>query len=799
MPQQQIQPNTSLIDGKNILNANADDAELRIAENEAGVQNALSRTNHTGQQSASTISDFDTEVNALLSAVQGAGNGFDADTIDGVQLAQLIQLAQKGAANGVCELDGNALIPTSRMPALAISQPYTVSSEAAMLALTAQTGDVAVRSDVNQTFILAANDPTVVANWIQLPVPTDAVLSINGQTGVVNLTASDVGALPADYAPTVADIEATGARDGTTALFGDGAWKVPPAGGGTGLTAVDTIAALKSIDTSNATNFPSGTTRKVLGYYFRGDMAGERTYWLDRSSAETDNGGTIVAPTTGVGRWKKVGNWKFLKPEWFGGRGDDTGDDAPAFRTCAGLLDSLGGGTMQVQWGQYRFASMVNGAGVEFLQSPEKISVIGEAGFRISLHGDVGEYGIVLKATVPMDILRFGSNDISGSVSKFGGPYVTNIQFKDRTGATAPFRGLQATGIRLNACNGWKIERCGFAGLAWGTLNVSNEQYWGDPNGPFGAGTNTTRTDASWATFRDNSIYDCTVGYHVPHSGGTTVENNEIKLQRNGQIGVWIAGGSQMRILNNKTDGLNGLTNAVFLRFAGQNSVIYGNIGEDCSPLIEFYNYTPAQPSGGSPGKNNRAWGNVLTSPTMTGATLYYFGSGTSGNVVDAPSSRAEGTMAGGPGLAGNTVENGGSGPPSPSETLTFVAPISSQYTWAVPNPLTEYKSGTAPFLSRLRKRLDGRTQVRLVAGINTAGLAGTQFALRYSTDNGATWNPIDDADGGRVAVDAVGTNAGAFVNISAAAKNDVMLALFGVGGNGGTNVGYMGIYVELV
>ena len=53
---------------------------------------------------------------------------------------------------------------------IAITDTFVVSSEAEMLALTAQTGDIAIRSDLGETFILQVNDPTILSNWIELLV-----------------------------------------------------------------------------------------------------------------------------------------------------------------------------------------------------------------------------------------------------------------------------------------------------------------------------------------------------------------------------------------------------------------------------------------------------------------------------------------------------------------------------------------------------------------------------------------------------------------------------------------------------
>jgi hypothetical protein len=60
-----------------------------------------------------------------------------------------------------------------------------------MLALTAEVGDVAVRSDLNKSFILKTAGASTLGNWQELLTPTDAVLSVNGQTGAITGLAED--------------------------------------------------------------------------------------------------------------------------------------------------------------------------------------------------------------------------------------------------------------------------------------------------------------------------------------------------------------------------------------------------------------------------------------------------------------------------------------------------------------------------------------------------------------------------------------------------------------------------------
>lgn len=111
--------------------------------------------------------------------------------------AEKISGVERGAANGVATLGEDAKIPESQLPAIAITDTFPVDDEAAMLELPAQRGDLAVRLDIDKTFVLAADPPSVLENWIRLRTPTDFVLSVAGKTGAVTLTPEDVGAEPA--------------------------------------------------------------------------------------------------------------------------------------------------------------------------------------------------------------------------------------------------------------------------------------------------------------------------------------------------------------------------------------------------------------------------------------------------------------------------------------------------------------------------------------------------------------------------------------------------------------------------
>jgi hypothetical protein len=128
----------------------------------------LARANHTGTQLAATVSDFSTAADARITA-------------------------QKGAASGLAPLDSSSKIASTYLPAIAITSTSTVANQAAQLALTAQEGDVAIRTDLNQTYIQNGGSAGTMADWTLLATPTDAVSSVAGRTGVVVLAKADVG------------------------------------------------------------------------------------------------------------------------------------------------------------------------------------------------------------------------------------------------------------------------------------------------------------------------------------------------------------------------------------------------------------------------------------------------------------------------------------------------------------------------------------------------------------------------------------------------------------------------------
>lgn len=96
------------------------------------------------------------------------------------------------AAGNVPVLDSNGKLVETVIPAVAITETYVVGSQSAMLALNAQVGDVAIRTDVSKSFILQSLPATTTANWKELLTPDCKVISVNGKQGAVVLTGADI-------------------------------------------------------------------------------------------------------------------------------------------------------------------------------------------------------------------------------------------------------------------------------------------------------------------------------------------------------------------------------------------------------------------------------------------------------------------------------------------------------------------------------------------------------------------------------------------------------------------------------
>ena len=155
---------------------------------------AISGTN-TGDQTITLTGD-----------ITGSGTGSFAATI-ATDAVDIPMLSATGTAGNTTFLRGdNAwVVPTDTnttytagtglqlsgtefsAASLALTTVQTAASQSAHLALTTQEGDVVVRSDENKSYVRNSGTAGTMADFTLLATPTDAVLSVDGNTGAITL------------------------------------------------------------------------------------------------------------------------------------------------------------------------------------------------------------------------------------------------------------------------------------------------------------------------------------------------------------------------------------------------------------------------------------------------------------------------------------------------------------------------------------------------------------------------------------------------------------------------------------
>ena len=85
-----------------------------------------------------------------------------------------------------------------------------------MLALTAERGDMAIRTDTGRTYVLASDSPATLADWIEVTA-AGQVVSVAGRTGAVTLAKGDVGLSAVDN---TSDVDKPVSTATATALAG---------------------------------------------------------------------------------------------------------------------------------------------------------------------------------------------------------------------------------------------------------------------------------------------------------------------------------------------------------------------------------------------------------------------------------------------------------------------------------------------------------------------------------------------------------------------------------------------------
>ena len=164
--------------------------------------------------------DYHVSLGDLIAASTNTADEVDYDNASSGLSAEEVQSAldelqsnkvgigQKGAINGVATLDATGVIPTSQIPPLNITNPFVIDTEVEMLALSAQVGDVAIRTDTGNSYILAGEPASTLSNW-KLITASGAVTSVFGRVGVVAPQSGDYTSDQVGYDPGASGLAAT--------------------------------------------------------------------------------------------------------------------------------------------------------------------------------------------------------------------------------------------------------------------------------------------------------------------------------------------------------------------------------------------------------------------------------------------------------------------------------------------------------------------------------------------------------------------------------------------------------------
>lgn len=143
-----------------------------------------------------------TKVTVTNKGVVTTGANLAASDIPTLTLAKISDAGTAAAKNtgtssgNVPVLDSNGKLDTAVLPPLAIGDTVTVANDTARFALTTarvQKGDVVIVTATNKTYrVIDETKLSQEAGYVQILTPDAPVQSVNGKTGAVTLTTTDV-------------------------------------------------------------------------------------------------------------------------------------------------------------------------------------------------------------------------------------------------------------------------------------------------------------------------------------------------------------------------------------------------------------------------------------------------------------------------------------------------------------------------------------------------------------------------------------------------------------------------------
>jgi len=178
-----------------------DAATKAYVDNNAGTASDANDANFNIFNDADNTKQIAFDASPISTATARTITMADAD-VNLALVNSAVQSNQLGAANGVATLNASGKLTSAQVPAIAITETFSVADITARDALTigsadgeVQEGDVAIVTDASADAEVDAGGASYIytgSAWERLLNPNDAVQSVNGLTGIVVLDTDDV-------------------------------------------------------------------------------------------------------------------------------------------------------------------------------------------------------------------------------------------------------------------------------------------------------------------------------------------------------------------------------------------------------------------------------------------------------------------------------------------------------------------------------------------------------------------------------------------------------------------------------
>lgn len=291
------------------------------------------------------------------------------------------------------------------------------------------------------------------------------------------------------------------------------------------------------------------------------DGDGGEGYWrFDAASSATANGGTILAPDVGSGRWIRQGA-SYIDPLWFGAVGDDATDNATAltaaFLAAAGREIVFPAGNFRTSV-KHTFSGVdvsLRGAGPNVSNIIFTGSTNATAGIDITVTNDeqfVRIEGLALKTTTTTTLNPAAGLGAAFLTSKIalkidGAAQISGGVLQNRSEKRVSISNFAMTGINDSLSTGWDV---GIHLRSCGWTAVNNWTFLGRFNPPDWVGAAVIVSGLGVPTefvFSDFRIYSARIGFAFPdYAEGVYLSDFDIVNVTVGVNATYVSGLSEV-------------------------------------------------------------------------------------------------------------------------------------------------------------------------------------------------------------------------------------------------------------